>query len=213
MSISGNDVKRMGEAVSHPGIDPRTWLTLAVVDAVNVTDHGVYADITTITGNKECAVVAPLYAGPGFGLYTPIYVGAFVVVAHPEGEGNTGGRIIAMTWDKGEPPPPEVMDAPADILLVAQPESNVRIITKGGGNVVLEVRDGGKVLLGGPDADRGVARIDDDVLIGDTTLSALQTQLDLRYVLNSGTPPPPIFPAGDTVKAKISSASSDVLSK
>mgnify|MGYP006951108401 CR=1 FL=1 len=44
------DPSRIGEALARPGMDTRTWSSLAIVKAVHVSAKGVYADIITITG-------------------------------------------------------------------------------------------------------------------------------------------------------------------
>lgn len=198
----------MGSALSFPGIDPRTWFTLAVVKAVKVTEQGTYADIVTIAGVEECVTVTPVYAGKGFGLYTPLDVGAFVVVAFPEGDPNTGGRIVGVCWDAGSTPPTEVTDHPADVVLVTKEGASCRIVAQGAGDVVLEAKGSGKVKLGGDDAELGVARLGDNITIAGP---ALQANLDLRYVL---LPPSPGTPAPLTsVTGVISSASEEVKSK
>lgn len=178
--MTGERPALMGMAMSFPGIDPRTWVTLAVVRAVNVTDKGTYADVVTIAGVEESVVVTPIYAGRGFGLYAPLDVGAFVVVAFPEGEPNTGGRIIGVCWDGGSTPPADVTDHPADFVLVTKEGASCRVVAQGSGDVVIEARGSGKVKLGGDGATRGVARIDDTVTL---TAAALQANLDLRYAI------------------------------
>lgn len=178
MTVSSADLQRMGAALSFPGIDPRTWTTLAVVKAINTTDHGVYADVVTIAGVEECVSVAPIYAGKGFGMYAPIDVGSLVVVAFPEGDPNTGGRIIGVCWDRGTTPPSDVTAHPTDFVLVTKSGSSCRIVTQGAGDVVIEAKGSGKVKLGGDGASRGVARINDSILVDGPTL---QANLDLRY--------------------------------
>lgn len=177
------DVARASEALSRPGIDPRTWTTLAVVEAISVTAKGVYCDVTTIMGVQETAALAPDYAGDGFGFYCPIELGDMVLIAIPEGEFATGARIVARVWDEGDPPPEVVTKHPEDVALVIKPGKTVRIVVSGGGNV----------LLGGADAELGVARETDPVAFD---LTALQAILDLRY-----TPLPPQAPLPMTLPA------------
>lgn len=148
-----SDVAKMAAALERPGIDPRKFVDLAVVTAVSVGAEGVHADVETITGLLETTALAPPYSGAGFGLYLPIDVDDFVVLAMPDGMFNAGGRIVGRTWDTGTPPPPEVIDHPEDVALVVKPGQTIRIIVSGGGDAVIEARDGGKVKLGSEDAD------------------------------------------------------------
>lgn len=147
------DVAKMASALERPGIDPRKFVDLAVVTHVAVGMDGIHADVETITGIVETTALAPPYSGPGFGLYLPIDVDDFVVLAMPDGMFNAGGRIVGRTWDTGTPPPAEVVDHPEDVALVVKPGQTIRIIVSGGGDAVIEARDGGKVKLGSEDAD------------------------------------------------------------
>lgn len=137
------DVARHSEAVSRPGIDPRTWSTLAIVTAVNVTATGVFCDITTITGIEETATYCPPYAGPSYGLHLPMIAnGDFVLVEFPEGDFSAGGRITGRTWDGGHPVPDAVVQNPNDVVLVVQPDQWLRLLVSGQG----------KIQMGGVDA-------------------------------------------------------------
>jgi hypothetical protein len=182
------DVARIAEAISRPGIDPRSHVTLAVVDAVKVTAVGVYCDVTTIHGLEETASYAPVYGGASFGFHAPIEEGSFVVIAIPEGEHATGARIIAHVWDQGQPPPQVVVDHPTDVALVVKRGQTMRIVCSGGGNIVIQAEDDGTVLLGNEAADRGAARIDDEVsLTALGPVALLQPLLDARYAVANPT--------------------------
>lgn len=200
------DVARASAALQRPGIDPRTWTTLAVVTAVNTTAQGIYCDVTTILGLEETAAYAPQYAGSGYGFYTPIEEGDLVLIAVPEGDWGAGARIIAEVWDQGQPPPAEVVDHPLDVALVVKPGQTVRMIVSGGGDVVIEARDGGKVKLGNESASRGVARIADTVALTAEGAIALQATLDGRYAIAN----PATQIAGGPIGA-ITTASADVV--
>lgn len=152
------DVGRIAEAVSRPGIDPRIWCSLCAVDKVVIDDDGMFADVHILStatidddGNaiaqKETVRVAPSYAGDGFGLYMPIQEGDEVVVVWPDGNPDHGGILVSRLWSASDPPPGTAKDNANDVLLMAKKDINVRIVTQGGGNVVLKVEDG-KVLLG-----------------------------------------------------------------
>lgn len=174
------DIARWSLALERPGIDPRTWTTLAVVTAVNVSAHGVNCAITTIAGVDETAALSPEYAGPGFGLYAPIAVGDGVVVAFPEGVMNTGGRIVGRVWDEGDPPPAEVTAHSQDFILVVQENRSLRLVAHGTGDVRIGVDSAGKVRLGDVDATDPVAlKSDLDAWVGgiDAKLAAIAAEI------------------------------------
>lgn len=135
---SATDLSRIGEALSRPGIDPRTFVSLAIVTKVTVEETGVICDVTLLpSGVPESATVAPLYGGDGFGMYAPIDVDQMVVVGVPDGDPNHGLRIMASTWDGGERPPRDVTDHPSDFILVVKDGKSCRIRTSGSGSVLL----------------------------------------------------------------------------
>lgn len=156
----------------RPGIDPRTWITLATVVAYHLDDeHGPFVDISILTDmtvddngapvdHVETARITPMYAGSGFGFYAPIEVGDEVVVGYPNGNPDHGLVVIGRCWSEIDPPPSLAVDNPVDICLQVKKDVNLRIQVFGSGNVVLGSEDG-KVLLGEESATRGVARIDD----------------------------------------------------
>lgn len=206
------DVARAAEALSRPGIDPRTWCTLAVVTSVHTSTRGVYCGITTMAGIVETAQLAPPYSGSGYGFYTPVEVGDVVTVFVPEGDWAAGARVLGQNWDAGTPAPPELEDHPEDVALIVKPGRTVRIITSGGGDVVIEARGSGKVKLGSEGADRGVARAGDTVALtpalGPVAMAELQVVLDARYAVAN---PTANLPAGAVI-GSIKSASSRVAS-
>lgn len=144
----GHDVAKIAEALARPGIDPRKFVELAIVTAVAVDSSGVHCDVITADGLHETVALAPSYGGPGYGTYEPIQLDDAVLIAVPDGKFNAGGRVIGRIWDRGSPPPAEVTAHPEDVAIVVRPGQTIRIVVSGGGNVVIEARDGGRVLLG-----------------------------------------------------------------
>lgn len=133
------DTRKIGEAVSHPGIDPRSFVSLAIVTKVSVEAAGVICDVTLMPSKlTESAVYTPIYGGSGYGLYAPIEIDQMVVVLAPEGDPNEGLRIIGRAWDQGEPPPQAVIDNPTDFMLVVQKDSTCRITTAGAGALIIQ---------------------------------------------------------------------------
>ncbi len=155
------DVAKIAKALERPGIDPRKFVELAVVTAVAVDANGVHADVLTAEGLPETVALAPPYGGPGYGFYGPIDPDDAVLIAMPDGKFNAGGRIIGRIWDPGSPPPAEVAAHPEDVAIVIKPGQTIRIVVSGGGNAVIEARDGGHVLLGGEDANDPIMRKSD----------------------------------------------------
>jgi hypothetical protein len=160
------DIAKIAAALERPGIDPRKFVDMAIVTAVAVGSDGVHADIETVNNLPETVALAPPYSGSGFGLYLPVDVDDAVVIGMPDGQFNLGGRIIGRTWDTGTPPPSEAVDHPEDVALVVKPGQTIRIIVSGGGNIVIEARDGGQIRLGNESAAQ-------KALLGDELLSRL----------------------------------------
>lgn len=188
------DTGRMGEALKRPGIDPRTWVSLAVVQAVGVQDDGVYVDVMLIpSGLEEHARVSAAYSGSGYGLYLPVEVNDEVVVACPAGDMDNGLVVVGRMWSPADAPPPDAVTKPADLILLAREGATVRVATAGSGSIVLDPRGTGKVYLGGEDGTAPVARTGDATVIGgvvvDPTsdLAKLQAMLDTRYAIATPT--------------------------
>lgn len=147
---SAMDTSRLGQALARPGMDTRTWVSLAIVERVIIDeDEGVFADVLLMpSGERFPARVAQEYAGNGFGLYTPIEVDDEVLVEAPSGDPDNGMILTRRLYSKSDPPPAEAASNPSDVLLVVKTDQTLRIITAGSGNVVIETRGAGKVKLG-----------------------------------------------------------------
>jgi hypothetical protein len=147
---TGLDTARLGQALARPGMDTRSWISLAsVVEVVVDPEEGVFVDVLLLpSGEPETVRLGAVYAGNGWGLYAPLAKDDEVLVAFPEGSPDAGGWIVARAWSRSDPPPSEVGSKPEELLLFAKPETNLRLVASGGGNVVVEARDAGKVFLG-----------------------------------------------------------------
>ena len=89
------DVRRMAEAISAPGIDPRMWCTYATVDddpdAIAIEEGGVFIDVHTQPGNRPLTCrYAGVYAAPGGAIFFPIRRGDEVLVFITNGDENEG---------------------------------------------------------------------------------------------------------------------------
>jgi len=156
------DVGRLGAALARPGMDTRTWVSLATIMKVKVDpQHGVLADVMLLpTGVRDTARVGALYAGNGFGLYAPLVVDDEVLVAAPSGDPDEGLVVVARLWSAADPPPGDAARNPADVLLLAQAGANVRVATLGTGNVIIDPRGSGEVRLGAENAGHAACRGD-----------------------------------------------------
>lgn len=158
------DVGRLSKALERPGIDPRQWVCLAEIVLVKFdAAEGVFADILLLPNKEqETARVSAIYAGAGFGLYAPLLPGDEVVVIAPDGDPNAGLVVVARLWSKSDPPPTAAQDPTSptdpspDVVLVAKSDVNIRIITLGTGNVVLDPQGTGKVGVGGDPGGAGM---------------------------------------------------------
>ena len=140
------DCSRISEALSRPGIDPRGWLSLAVVDVWKVDPkHGVLYDVTLLPGGTpETARDGLLYGGSGYGLFRKIPIGAEVLVAIPDGDPDSGPVIIAVLWSEADPPPADATESEVFVLQV-EDTKRLLLITTGGGTVDIEARGAGQV--------------------------------------------------------------------
>lgn len=158
------DFARLSAAISRPGIDPRVWVSYAIVTAEPVIDTsaagqdaGVFVDLVLLpTQMQATARVGALYAGNGFGLYTPLHTDDEVLVVAPSGDPAEGLVVTQRLWSPSDLPPQAVADHPEDVSLVIETGKSLRVTVQGGGNVVLAV-DSGKVYLGAEDGTEPVA--------------------------------------------------------
>jgi hypothetical protein len=80
-----------------------------------------------------------------------------------------------------------VIDNPEDVTLVVEEGKNLRLHVLGAGNVVLSAEEG-KIKLGGEDAEKGVARMDDTTDNGTFSISAVGPILTFTYTPPGGAP-------------------------
>lgn len=143
------DTNRVAAALSKPGIDPRVWLSLAVVVAVNVKEDGAFADVMLFPQNQPDTVRVPgNYAGPGFGSWMPLETDDEVLIAYPQGQPNEGGVIIARLWSKSDATPTEAQSNSDDPVIHVKPGQTLRIVVDDGGKVIIDTKGQG-VELGG----------------------------------------------------------------
>jgi hypothetical protein len=127
------DIPAMAAAVSAPGIDPREWVKVGVVDAVVVDGQGVFLDVTVQPdGYPVRAKMASLYAGDGFGLYCPVRKGDQVVLVVPDGTPDGIPVATGTLHNAQDALPSEAASDPESIWLVAERGKHVRLRVAGG---------------------------------------------------------------------------------
>lgn len=100
------DQRTMAEAFSYPGIDPRSWVSMAIVETVQAEnenpvefdgdDGQVYVNCILKPSNIPCrARLGGAFAGPGEGFYSPFVGGEEVLLAIPEGDVKAGAVVLA----------------------------------------------------------------------------------------------------------------------
>lgn len=188
------DMARLANALSIPGIDPRIWVSYAYLTSEPYIEtvegrEDIVADIVLLPSQQEeTARVGAIYAGNGFGFYCPLHAEDEVLVVAPSGDPDEGLVITQRLWSPADPPPQEVIDNPEDVTLVVEEGKNLRLHVLGAGNVVLSAEEG-KIKLGGEDAEKGVARMDDTTDNGtfNVTANPLTGQLIFTYAPPGGT--------------------------
>lgn len=114
------DFNRLGQALSRPGIDPRTWIDLARVDDADdaitwLEGTGWIVDVNFITGElaEEDEVpcqVATWLGGHAQGSYAPVKRGCMVVVLLPAGNANVAPVILGTLHNPEDCPAPSVVN-------------------------------------------------------------------------------------------------------
>jgi hypothetical protein len=145
------DVSRIARALQRPGIDPRAWVSLALVQSVVVDADGAFCDVLLVPSNRRhTARLGAAYAGSGWGMYAPPQVDDEVVVMAPDGDPSAGLVVVSRVWSRVDAPPTEAQQNPEDVVLVVRPDRSLR----------LSVSGGGKVYIGGSDGTKPVAFVD-----------------------------------------------------
>ena len=179
-AASGLDINMLSKAMTRPGIDPRSWCSLAIVQSVVIDEAaGVFCDVLLMPSKRrETARLGAAYAGSGFGFYAPVKVDDEVLVSAPGGDPAQGLVITQRLWSPADVPPAGLEATSEDVVLVVETDKSLRLTVQGGGDVVITAADG-KVKLGGEAASKGVARLDDTTTNGTLALTAIATALPL----------------------------------
>lgn len=167
----GFDQNRLASAASFPA---SFHSAEGYVKAVHFDADGVWLDIVLYDGRDtplSRVRLGTLYAGQGWGMYFPVDVDDRVTVLVPD-SGAGHAIVVGVAWSKSDQPPGDVEAHPRDPIIVVRENASIRIVTLGTGNIILDPRGSGKVLVGG---ETGL----DEVALATPTnarLTALETQ-------------------------------------
>jgi hypothetical protein len=166
------DFGRMAEGVGRPGIDPRSWISLARVDddpdaIVWRRDLGWVVDVTLVGGSLDgegpipCRVATPA-AGQGITDQDPPRFDGLVVVAIAGGDVNIMAVIIGQLHDVTRQPPRTVND----VEITEDLAKVTRIQAYPGEDLEAEYRavrmtSSEEMILGSPTADQHFVRGED----------------------------------------------------
>lgn len=196
------DIGKLSQALARPGIDTRTWLSLAYALGESVVDkeHGVFVDVMLApTGERMTARVATEYAGAGFGFYGgAVHKDDELLVGVPLGDPAEGAVVLRRLWSAADKPPQQAIDAPSEVVLVVEKDKTHRTVTSGSGKTLHESEASvtlktGKVLLGDEDAT-------EQVPLG-TTWRSKEVELHNQLVTQLGTLSTLLTTAGASLSA------------
>lgn len=203
---SALDIRRLGQALSQAGIDPRHWVsygTVGVVDdegALNTSDRravyvgpeGVEVDVVLEPLNiLVSANYAGLQGGRACTFFTPIRPGDRVLVVLPDGDPTQPPVITAVLHSAAAKVPlsggfPRWQN---DRVFLWAQDTPVDIRTAGGARV--ELLQNGQVIL--DEGTKGVARLDDATtsVIDNAKLLELAAKLLATGLFTPAIAPPP----------------------
>ena len=131
------DVNRLAAGISRPGIDPRTWVSLAVaIEEEHLDkDHGIFVEVLLLpTGEELTCRVGQDYAGAAFGTHEQtIHKDDQLLIAIPSGDPSHGGVVLKRFWTGADKPAQLALDNPADFVRVQEKDTNVRLTLQGKG--------------------------------------------------------------------------------
>jgi hypothetical protein len=149
---SNPDVRRMGNGMSYPGIDPRQWIKYGKVTDVGFdAKYGMFADVQFEgTGQNETCLIGSPYADADAGENPPIQVGQRVCVLVPGGNSDNGPIIVCAVWNAFYTPPIEFQDATnkdeptKDRVIKIKKGNRYRLLTENG-DVIVQTSGSGNI--------------------------------------------------------------------
>lgn len=191
---SSVDVGRLGAAVRGPGIDTRTWVSLAIVAAVHIDpSEGVFVDVILMPSQRKAtARLGAEYAGNDFGLYMPLEVDDEILVETPGGDPDAGLVVTRRLHSPSDRPPSEAATYPNDVLLVAKTGRTVRILLEGDGLCEIRSRGGQARALAFKDELVAVDNKYESHIHQDST--SAPTSGPMQFAIPNPGPPPAFLP-------------------
>lgn len=210
-AASGLDFNMLSKAMTRPGIDPRSWCSLAIVQSVVIDEAaGVFCDVLLMPSKRrETARLGAAYAGSGFGFYAPVKVDDEVLVSAPGGDPAQGLVITQRLWSPADVPPAGLDATPEDVVLVVEADKSLRLTVQGGGNVILAV-DTGKVFLGSETGTEAVAKGESLKSYLDSLVTKLNAHTHTGVTTGPGVSGPPSPPSFTGPTSAILSTTSEV---
>ena len=158
------DMRKMGNGLSFPGIDPRQWIKYAKVTDVGYdAQYGMFADVQfESTGQNETCLIGSVYANKDCGENPPIEKGQRVLVLVPGGNADNGPVIVCQVWDAYHTPPVEFQDTANNqeptkdrVIKVKKgqryrlltDDGDVLVTTSGNGNISIETSGTGTTTI------------------------------------------------------------------
>jgi hypothetical protein len=134
------DPGRLGLAAARPGIDPRTWVAIGVVEELGYsTAEGLIMVLRVVqgalVGEMVTCELAPSLARSGALISAPIAIGDVGVMVVPDGDANNVPAVVGFLRMEEAPAPSHVNGRPADLALLgaayvlADPERELEVVT------------------------------------------------------------------------------------
>jgi hypothetical protein len=156
----------------------------------------VFVDLLLLpTQEAGTARVGVLYAGNGFGFYTPLHKDDEVLVCAPSGNPDEGLVVTQRLWSPADPPPAALATYPTDVLLVVEPDKSLRLNVSGGGKVYIGANDGTQPVALGQSVQDYLQQVQ---YLFNTLLAWVPVAGDggaaLKTALTTQFTPPPVLP-------------------
>jgi hypothetical protein len=147
-------------------------MAVALDDSKVDPAFGVFVNVQLMpSGEKYTAIVGADYEGPGFGLYSRIKRDDDLVVMIPLGDPRAGVHVIRRLWSAADGPPAEAVLDPTEVMLVVEPNRNLRLKVTGTGKV--EIDSAATVTVNCPDIRLGDLAPTDFVAMAQKVLDEL----------------------------------------
>lgn len=203
------DIAAARDLLAGPGIDPRQWVAMGVVDLpsddegtqtveFDEDDGQVYVNVTLKPRDTPVrARLGQLFAGPGETMYVPFVGGEEVIVVMPEGDARTGAVILGRMNNAYDSFPFESVGGanPKDNAIAMMRTRTALTVESGASVLIRSAAAGAMMLLSGQgsvtlrDGSANVLQMSPDVFGYQNGGGDVVMQLDLnalRYTMQIG---------------------------